>query len=70
MCDALAANMAGDFATVLCHCLAHGRRKVVDVLEHFPEQGRHILEVLGFCRVSDDMTWQGREARCAQKAKE
>jgi hypothetical protein len=23
-----------------------------------------------FCRVSDDMTWQGREARCAQKAKE
>jgi transposase len=47
MCDALAANMAGDFTTVLCHCLAHGRRKVIDVLEHFPEQGRHILEVLG-----------------------
>ncbi|HET9644325.1 MAG TPA: transposase [Burkholderiaceae bacterium] len=47
MCDALASNMAGDFVTVLCHCLAHGRRHVVDVLEHFPQQGRHVLEVLG-----------------------
>jgi hypothetical protein len=37
--------------------------------------GRHSNLVLQaptqrFCRVSDDMTWQGREARCAQKAKE
>jgi transposase len=47
MCDALAANTAGDFATVLCHCLAHGRRQVVDVLEQFPQQGRHVLEWLG-----------------------
>lgn len=54
MCDALAANMAGDFTTVLCHCLAHGRRKVIDVLEHFPEQGRHILEVLGRVYAHDE----------------
>jgi hypothetical protein len=54
MCDALAANMAGDFATVLCHCLAHGRRKVVDVLEHFPEQGRQILEVLARVYAHDE----------------
>jgi hypothetical protein len=47
MCDALAANTAGDFITVLCHCLSHGRRRVVDVLEQFPEQGRHVLQVLG-----------------------
>jgi hypothetical protein len=39
MCDALAANMAGEFTTVLCHCLAHGRRKVIDVLEALPRAG-------------------------------
>ena len=54
MCDALASNMAGDFATVLCHCLAHGRRKVIDVLEHFPEQGRHVIEVLGRVYANDE----------------
>jgi transposase len=46
MCDALAANFCGEFATVLCNCVAHGRRKVIEVLEHFPEQGLYILEQL------------------------
>jgi transposase len=46
MCDALPSNMAGAFATILAHCLSHGRRKVVDVLEHFPEQGRYVIELL------------------------
>ena len=46
MCDALACNVAGEFATVLCNCLAHGRRKVIDVVEHFPEACRHVIEVL------------------------
>jgi transposase-like protein len=31
---------------------------------------RWAAKILRFCRVSDDMTRQGREARCAQKAKE
>ena len=46
MCDALTSNMAGEFATVLAHCLAHGRRKVVDVVEHFPRECRQVIEVL------------------------
>ena len=46
MCDALASNLCGDFATVVGHCLAHGRRQVVDVAEHFPESARHVIEVL------------------------
>jgi len=58
MCDALAANMAGDFITVLCHCLAHGRRKVIEVLEHFPEQGRHILQVLAQVYAADEQCRQ------------
>ena len=46
MCDALASNITGPFATVLCNCLAHGRRGIVDVVEHFPEACRHVIEVL------------------------
>jgi hypothetical protein len=46
MCDALAANIAPEFATVVGNCLAHGRRGVVEVLEHFPEAARHVIEEL------------------------
>ena len=46
MCDALAANIAPEFATVVGNCLAHGRRGVVEVLENFPESARHVIEVL------------------------
>jgi hypothetical protein len=41
MCDALAANAAGEFQTVLANCLAHGRRQVADVAEQFPEAARY-----------------------------
>ena len=46
MCDALAANVAGEFKTVLANCLAHGRRQVADVAEQFPEAARHAIEAL------------------------
>jgi transposase len=46
MCDALAANVAGEFKTVLATCLTHGRRQVVDVAEQFPEAARHVIEAL------------------------
>ena len=45
-CDALAANVAGEFTTILANCLAHGRRQVVDVAEQFPEAARHVVEAL------------------------
>ena len=32
--------------TILSNCLAHGRRKFVDVAEQFPEECRHVLESL------------------------
>jgi transposase len=47
MCDALAANVAGEFNTILANCLTHGRRQVADVAEQFPEAARHIIEALG-----------------------
>jgi len=46
MCDALAANTAGDFDTLLANCLAHARRRFVEVVDHFPAEVRHVLETL------------------------
>jgi transposase len=46
MCDALAANVAGEFKTVLANCLTHGRRQIADVAEQFPEAARHVIEAL------------------------
>ena len=46
MCDALAANTAGDFDTILANCLAHARRRFVDVVAHFPAEVQYVLETL------------------------
>ena len=44
MCDALARNESKEFATILCHCLLHGRRNFVDLVESFPEPCRKVME--------------------------
>jgi len=46
MCDALSRNFPAELKTILANCLAHGRRRFVDVAEHFPEECRHVLEAL------------------------
>ena len=46
MCDALATNAAGAFDTLLASCLAHARRRFVDVVDHFPAEVRQVLETL------------------------
>jgi transposase len=46
MCDALSRNMPKELKTLLGNCLAHGRRKFVEVAERFPEECRHVLESL------------------------
>ncbi len=45
------------FNTILANCLAHGRRKFVDLYANFPQECRHVLETLrevyrhdAFCR--------------------
>ena len=47
MCDALSRNTKGDFHTIVANCLAHGRRRFVEVAHSFPEECRHVLEALG-----------------------
>ncbi len=46
MCDALSRNLSGELATIVAHCLAHGRRQFVDLTERFPEECRYVLEAL------------------------
>jgi hypothetical protein len=46
MCDALSRNMPKELQTILANCLAHGRRKFVDVAGNFPEECLHVLEIL------------------------
>jgi hypothetical protein len=49
MCDALAANTvgeAGELNTILAYCLAHARRRFVEVEERFPDEVRYLLESL------------------------
>jgi len=46
MCDALTRNLPGELQTILANCLAHARRRFVDIYDRFPEVCRHLLESL------------------------
>jgi hypothetical protein len=46
MCDALSRNVPEEFEVLLGNCVAHGRRKFVDVFASFPEECRYVLETL------------------------
>jgi len=56
MCDALSANIPKEFETVLAHCLAHSRRKFVEVIESFPEDCRYVIETLATVYHNDKIT--------------
>ena len=46
MCDGLSRNVPKDLEVILSNCLAHGRRKFVELFDSFPAQCRHVLEAL------------------------
>jgi transposase len=46
VCDALSRNPPKEFQVILANCIAHGRRKFVEVAENFPEECRYVLEQL------------------------
>jgi transposase len=46
MCDGLSRNIPKDFKTILSNCIAHGRRKFVDIYEAFPGECSYVLKVL------------------------
>jgi hypothetical protein len=47
MCDALARNLPKPLVVIVAHCLAHARRRFVDVAPSFPAECRYVLETLG-----------------------
>lgn len=50
MCDALARNlpkMPKTLEVIVSHCIAHARRRFVEVTPNFPDACRHVLEALG-----------------------
>jgi transposase len=54
MCDALERNQPNTFQTMLSNCLAHGRRKVAEQVEKFPDECRYLLETLAKVYKNDD----------------
>ena len=46
MADGLSRNVPGEFKTLLANCLAHGRRKFVDVYDDFPAECHYVLDQL------------------------
>jgi transposase len=60
MCDALSRNLPGELETILAHCLAHARRRFVDVYDRFPEPCRHLLESLAVVYRNDAEARQRR----------
>ena len=47
MCDALSRNLPKELKVILAHCIAHSRRRFVNVVEDFPDECRYVLETLG-----------------------
>lgn len=46
MSDGLSRNRPGEFETIEANCIAHSRRKYVDVAGSFPKECREVLETL------------------------
>jgi hypothetical protein len=53
MCDGLSRNVPSDFDTVLGSCIAHARRKHVELAESFPAEVRFVLETLREVYITD-----------------
>lgn len=58
MCDGLGHNLPKEFETVVGNCLAHARRKFVEVVDSFPAECRYVLEALRDVYAHDATTRQ------------
>lgn len=47
MCDGLEHNIPTELETILSNCLAHSRRKFVEIRDNFPEECRYVIRKLG-----------------------
>ncbi len=56
MCDALSRNLPKEFKVILANCLAHARRRFVDVECNFPQECSYVLETLEEVYKNDAVT--------------
>ena len=56
MCDALSRNVPKAFKTILSNCIAHARRKFVEIEENYPDECVYVLETLEKIYIFDDHT--------------
>ena len=56
MCDALSRNLPSEIQTIVANCIAHARRKFVDVASKFPDEVKHVLVELGKVYKNDGVT--------------
>jgi hypothetical protein len=54
MCDGLDRNLPAGFQTILGNCLAHGRRRFIDVESAFPGEVRHVIDELALVYAVDE----------------
>lgn len=63
MCDALSRNlpkMPETLEVIVSHCLAHARRRFVEVTPNFPDACRHVLEALAEVYHHDELARKNR----------
>jgi transposase len=72
MCDALSRNMPQELRTIIANCLAHARRRFVDVAGSFPEECLHVLGILrvvyGNDAIARDQKMSAQERLCFHQA--
>jgi transposase len=64
MCDALSRNTSKEFFTILANCLAHARRNFMDIVENFPNECRHVIEILGEVYKNDATAREEKMTSC------
>ena len=58
MCDALSRNLPQNYKVILANCIAHARRRFVDVEPTFPQECTYVLETLEEVYINDAVTKQ------------
>lgn len=56
MSDGLSRNLPGELATIVANCLAHARRKFVEVVDDFPAECEYVIEALKLIYRNDKTT--------------
>jgi transposase len=56
MADALSCNLSVEFISILCKCLAHGRRKFYEIYDYFPGECRVMIDGLAIIYHYDAIT--------------